>query len=190
MKRSDLEALGLSDEQITGVMKLKSSLISENENKIETLEKEKKELEVQVSDLKNNITQRDNDIKELKNSKDTISKEKYEELENKYKDLEKTSKENLENVKKGFLIDKMLGDSKAKNTEVLKKQLDMEKVILNDGKLTGLEEQIEALKESDAYLFDIEDTEPVEVSAGGSHDKPVKNDSFDFNFNHIREKKD
>ena len=26
MKRSDLEALGLNDEQITGVMKLKSSL--------------------------------------------------------------------------------------------------------------------------------------------------------------------
>ena len=108
MKRSDLEKLGLTEEQITEVMKLKSTSIEELETQVETLSKEKKTLETENADLKNNVAQRDEDIKALKNSKDNVSKETYEALEEKYKELETTSKKNVEDVTKNFLIDKVL----------------------------------------------------------------------------------
>lgn len=48
MTREDLRKLELSDEQITGVMKLKSTAIGELEKKIETLNEEKTNLQNQI----------------------------------------------------------------------------------------------------------------------------------------------
>jgi hypothetical protein len=38
--------------------------------------------------------------------------------------------------------------------------LDHSKIVIKDGKLDGLDPQIEALKKSDAYLFDAVETKP------------------------------
>ena len=43
----------------------------------------------------------------------------------------------------------------ARNVDVIWPLLNLEKITENDGKLEGLAEQVEALKQSDAYLFDI-----------------------------------
>lgn len=190
MKRSDLEKLGLTEEQITEVMKLKSTSIEELETQVETLSKEKKTLETENADLKNNVAQRDEDIKALKNSKDNVSKETYEALEEKYKELETTSKKNVEDVTKNFLIDKVLSNSKAKNLDVLKKQLDLEKVTLENNEIKGLDEQIKALQESDSYLFNIEDPEQnqTELNLGGDHNGSTPSNDFSFDFAGVREK--
>lgn len=51
---------------------------------------------------------------------------------------------------------------KAKNVDVVMKMIDFEKVKEKNGQLSGLDEQLEALMKSDAYLF-----EPVSEGNGG-----------------------
>ncbi|CEI72936.1 phage scaffolding protein [Romboutsia hominis] len=55
-----------------------------------------------------------------------------------------------------YSLDSALKDAKCKNTKALKALLDMDSIKYQDGKLDGLENQLNSLKESDSYLFDIE----------------------------------
>ena len=51
-----------------------------------------------------------------------------------------------------------LSGAKAKNGKAVKAMLDMSKVKMGeDGKLSGFDEQIEALKKSDGYMFDVQE---------------------------------
>ncbi len=68
MKREDLEKLGLSEEQVTGVMKLKSGLISS--------------LETENSSLTNQLEKINNEIKYYKDMNIDDMKKSLEELEN------------------------------------------------------------------------------------------------------------
>lgn len=54
-----------------------------------------------------------------------------------------------------FLLNEELSKAKTKNTKAVKALLDNEKIVLKDGKFEGLNEQIEALKKSDSYLFEL-----------------------------------
>lgn len=56
-------------------------------------------------------------------------------------------------LEKNYLINDSLKDAKAKNIKAVRGLLDLESVKVEDGKLSGLEEQIKALQESDSYLF-------------------------------------
>lgn len=47
-----------------------------------------------------------------------------------------------------------LRDMKARNVDIVMKQLDLDKISEENGALVGLSEQVEALKQTDAYLFD------------------------------------
>ena len=62
----------------------------------------------------------------------------------------------IEVFKKQNALDKALQGYKAKDTSILSKMLDMEKVKFNDKYeiVEGLKEQIEPLKESHDYLFE------------------------------------
>jgi hypothetical protein len=62
---------------------------------------------------------------------------------------------------------------KGKNTKAIKALLDIEKIKLDGDKLLGLDSQLEALKKSDAYLFEDEEKKEtkVKVDSGQKHDK-------------------
>lgn len=55
-----------------------------------------------------------------------------------------------------YTIKDAVRNSKAKNADIVLKMIDTEKITENNGQLFGLNEQIEALKKSDAYLFESE----------------------------------
>lgn len=173
MNRKFLEELGLEKDQINSIM----------EKNGEDLEKQKEKLaqkDEEIRGLKANIEERDKDIEDLKKADDKVSKEDYETLQNKYKELEKTSKENVANVTKNFLIDKVLSNSKAKNVDVLRKQIDFDKVKLDGDKITGLDDQIEALQKSDSYLFNTDDkNKTVKLNGDLNNDAP-KNEAKDL----------
>lgn len=173
MNRKFLEELGLEKDQINSIM----------EKNGEDLEKQKEKLaqkDEEIRGLKANIEERDKDIEDLKKADDKVSKEDYEALQNKYKELEKTSKENVANVTKNFLIDKALAGSKAKNVDVLRKQIDFDKVKLDGDKITGLDDQIEALQKSDSYLFNTDDkNKTVKLNGDLNNDAP-KNEAKDL----------
>lgn len=180
MNRKFLEDLGLEKDQINSIMEKHGEVI-------ESHKKEVAEKDAKIGELEGNIKERDKDIENLKNATDKVSKEDYEALQNKYKDLEKESKANIDNVTKNFLIDKVLSNSKAKNVDILKKQIDMGKITLDGEVIKGLDEQIEALQKSDSYLFNIENETNPEINLGGTHTETTPSNDFNFGFIGVRE---
>ena len=141
-----------------------------------------------------------------------ISKGKYDELETKYNTANETIKGLRETVSKfdGVDVDGLkksvtdwetkyntdiaavkldsavnmaLVEAKAKNPKLAKAALDMSVIKLDGDKLLGLTEQIDTLKQSDAYLFDIEQQADDKGGAqvfktGGEHGKGTNTDTF------------
>ena len=122
----------------------------------------KKELEVQLKD-------RDTQLAELsKNNKDN------ENLLNQIKDLQALNKQTttdyenkINQMQFDYALDGALTNAKSKNNKALKALLDMNSIKYQEGKLEGLQEQIEALKNDASYLFDLE-TAPVNTGGIGN----------------------
>ena len=94
----------------------------------------------------NEISKKYSENKDLVNELETLRNEKaslIEEYENKIKATEFN-----------YALDSALNSAKCKNTKALKALLDIDSIKYQDGKLEGLESQLNALKESDSYLFD------------------------------------
>ena len=85
--------------------------------------------------------------------KGSISQADYEA---KKKEIEDNSKAEIEKVKLESKIDLAINNAKAKNVKSVKANLDLDKIKLDGDKLLGFDDQIEALKKSDAYLFEID----------------------------------
>lgn len=82
--------------------------------------------------------------------KGSISQEDYEA---KKKEIEDNSKNELEAVKKDSKIEIALLNAGARNIKSVKANLNLENIKLDGDKLLGLDDQLEALKKSDSYLF-------------------------------------
>ncbi len=90
--------------------------------------------------------------------------------------LEKTVAEKDEQyleLKKNSLIDLSLVKNKAKNPKAVKALLNMEELKLENDTLVGLDEQIETIKTTDAYLF-----HTVEIP--NTQQKGVKNEEMNI----------
>ena len=149
MKRKFLEDLGLEADVVEKIMKQYGDDMKEKDTKIGTLEND-------ISIKDGIIEARNNKIAELeKVDVEAIKKEQF--------DLGKAegSKE-IEVFKKQNALDKALSQYKAKDTGILSKMLDMDKVKFNDKFeiVEGLEEQVNTLKESHDYLFDSDNPKP------------------------------
>jgi hypothetical protein len=136
------------------------------------------EVNNQVKDLRQQITDREKQIKELGQLKDNG------ELTKKIAELEAANKKALEEYDaklkardKEIAIDTYLMSQKARNVKAVKAVLDLEKVTHKDGKLEGLEEMVTKLKESDGYLFDVDESNN---RSGGDPNKktPPTTDKF------------
>lgn len=122
----------------------------------------KKELEVQLKD-------RDTQLADLsKNNKDN------ENLLNQIKDLQALNKQTttdyenkINQMQFDYALDGALTNAKSKNNKALKALLDMNSIKYQEGKLEGLQEQIEALQKDASYLFDL-DTAPTNTGGLGS----------------------
>ena len=147
MKRKFLEDLGLEKEDIDSIM-------AENGKDVE-------KAKADYEDVKDQLETANATITDLK--KNNVDNEK---LQNKVTEYEtEIAKLKDEAAKKDFnyRLEDALKGSKAKNLKALKALLDMDKVKLEGDKFTGLEEQLTALKESDAYLFDAEEQQPPQL---------------------------
>ena len=113
----------------------------------------KKDLEVQLKD-------RDTQLADLsKNNKDN------ENLLNQIKDLQALNKQTttdyenkINQIQFDYALDGALTNAKSKNTKAIKALLDMNSIKYQEGKLEGLQEQIEALQKDASYLFDLNNT--------------------------------
>lgn len=141
--------LGLTDEQVESVMEAHGKSIS-------GVKQEKSTLEAEVENYKTQITERDNQLEELKNNnKDNGAlTEQIDALKtaNQAKDAEKAKE--LADLQKNYEIKLALNNANVRNEIAVGALLNLEEVTLDENnQLTGLNEQLEALKETDGYLF-------------------------------------
>ncbi|MGM8212630.1 phage scaffolding protein [Virgibacillus sp. W0430] len=151
MNREFLREQGLSDEQIEAVMREHGKSINSVKEKADKVD----DLESQIEDLQTQIKDRDTQLNDLSEKvKDN------EELTNTIEQLKKDNKtateelqQKLEKQAFDFALEKAIANAQAKNPKAVKALLDTESIKLDGETLLGLEDQLTALKESDAYLF-------------------------------------
>ena len=161
-----LKANGIEEEQANSIIKAMNEAKLYT-TKLENIDDRYAKLKGQKEELDKMVKDRDIQLSDLsKNNKDnTELKIKLDELQlsnkNQIADYEaKISKMEFDNA-----LDKTLSSAKCKNNKALKALLDVEGIKYQDGKLEGLEGQLENLKKEASYLFE-------DVPAGGSGFNP------------------
>lgn len=107
-------------------------------------------------DLLNQLKEKDEQFNEI-SKKYSENKDLASELETLKNDKAKLIEEyenKLKATEFNHALEGALNSAKCKNAKALKALLDMDSIKYQDGKLEGLESQLNALKESDSYLFE------------------------------------
>ena len=163
MKRKFLEDLGLEAEAIEKIMAEAGKDVTS--------------LKARVDDLTEQINVKDTTISEKNSKIAELEKVDVEAIKTaEYERGKQDGSKEIEVFKKQNALDKALQGYKAKDTSILSKMLDMEKVKFNDKFeiVEGLEEQINPLKESHDYLF--ENNNPLPTFTGNI--KPPANNEI------------
>lgn len=157
MKKEDFVALGISEEQATKAAEAsKKELESyvtktdfEAANQVKgQLEKDIRDRDKQLEDLKKNSGDNEGLMKQI----ETLQAENKAAMEKNEADMK--------DLKLSTAIKLALGES-AQDAELVSGLFDKSKLILSDdGKVTGLEEQLKSVKESKPFLFKEEKAEP------------------------------
>lgn len=177
MQREFLQNLGLSDEQVQAVLIQHGKSTNEIKGKLAQTEE-------QVADLQNQIGDRDKQLKKLEKATGD-NQELAQEIDKLRKENEQRSKDfqvKIAEQAKDFAIGNALRDAGAKNVKATRALLDMDKVSVDDnGNLIGLSDQVKALQETDAYLFEQKQEEQqvkpkVELFAGGNPNSATPKD--------------
>lgn len=178
MKRKFLEDLGLTKEQIDRVM-------DENGKDIEAEKEKATTATAELEDVKKQLKEANSTITDLKKS--NADNEALQAKVKEYEDTIKTQKADYEakvrNLTLDSAIEKALSNAGAKHIDLLSTKIDREKLkIETDGKVTGLDEQISAYKESYKDLFTpkIEGRDP---NNNGGGKPPVNNPWSKEHFN-------
>ena len=148
MKKEMLIEMGIDEEKASKVMELYSESIKNMVSKDE------------LTTANNTITQ----LKETVKKFDGVDIEK---LKTDVTNWETKYNTDILNIKKNNAVDMDIITANGKNTKAIKALIDMDKVSLkDDGTLEGFD--IESLKKSDSYLFDVETvkTEGTGFSSG------------------------
>ena len=161
-----LKANGIEEEQANSIVKAMNEAKIYT-TKLENIDDRYAKLKGQKEELDKMVKERDVQLSDLsKNNKDNAELQKMlDDLQvsnkNQIADYEaKISKMEFDNA-----LDKTLSSAKCKNNKALKALLDIEGIKYQDGKLEGLEGQLENLKKEASYLFE-------DVQSGGSGFNP------------------
>lgn len=112
----------------------------------------------ELKQAKTEISNRDKQLEELKKVDAEKLQEEITTLQQTNKDLADKHEAEIKQLKIDQAIERHLSDAKAKNTKAVKALLDLEHVELSeDGSIKNLDSQLKTLKESDAYLFNMEE---------------------------------
>ena len=144
MKKEDLVALGLDDTQINAIFKMRGIEIEKTKKIIADLENEKAEAERKLAEVTKNIISTE-DFEAIKNEK--------LELEQKITEMTEAHQSEINEIKFNVALEKELIKAGAKDIKLVKTVLDTDQIKFEDGKIEGLTEQLESVKESYDYLF-------------------------------------
>jgi len=149
MNRKFLEDLGLEKEAIDKIMAEHGKTVNATKEKADKAEA----LQSQIDDYKQQIKDRDNQLEELKKVDAGALEKTISELQEANKTQKSEHEEKIAKQQKEFAIELALRDAGALNSKAVKALLDTESIKLDGETLLGLDDQVKALQESDAYLF-------------------------------------
>ena len=170
MKREDLKKLGLTDEVIE-----KAGLEADVLDKIMALhgkdiEKHKEDLATATTaaeGLQKQLDEANKQIESFKELKPEELQKAVEDWKTKAETAEAEAKKQIDALKFHHALDGALLGAKARNPKAVKALLKIDDLKLtDDGKLLGLDEQVEALKTENDYLFESDEPDPKIVTGG------------------------
>lgn len=172
MKRKFLEDLGLEADVVEKIMAESGKDTTALKAKVDDLTEQVNVKETTIAEKNKKITEFEKiDIEAVKNSEFQRGKEEG-------------SKE-IENFKRQNSLEKALLNYKAKDTSIINKMLDMEKVKFNDKYeiVEGLEEQIKKIQETHDYLFNSDKPLPSfsDTTPGTENNISGNPDEMDYN---------
>ena len=160
MKKEEFVALGISEE-----LAAKAEQESKKELEAYVPKTDLEAANTTKAQLEKDIRTRDKQLEELKKASGS-----NEERQKQITDLQAENKADMKDLKLTTAIKLAIGES-AHDADLVAGLLDRSKLILSDdGKVTGLDEQVKTLKEGKAFLF-------KESTASGP-DKPGKKPSY------------
>lgn len=189
MKREDLIALGLTDEQVNKVM-------NENGKDIEKYKKEVEKYKTQFESTKASLDEANTTIESYKGKDMNIEKiqQAADEWKNKYDTETKALNDKLTAQERKYATDSYFAGMKF-TSESAKRgiiaQFNEQKFELKDGKFIGADEYMKTLKESDAGAFATEKPDVTLPSfSRGTQTNNTHQDmpNFGFSFNGVRPK--
>lgn len=163
MKTEFLKSLGLNEEQIKSIM-------AENGKDIEAEKEKAKAISTELDSTKTQLAESNKTIADIK--KNNVDNEALQAKVKEYEDTIKNQKVDYEakvrNLTLDSAIEKALTSSKAKHSDLLSTKIDREKLLISeDGKVTGLDEQLKGLKETYKDLFEEKISGPTPANPEG-----------------------
>lgn len=157
MKREELKAMGLTDEQVETVMAKNGAEVAALNTQITTLKSEKAQLENDKKVITKEKEDKEKAIADLQ--KDSISKEEYDK---KVKEIEENARKENEEYVYNDLLNKGLDDAKVLKDEITRTAIislinkDKDKTKISDDKksIVGLKELIEDYKKQAPHFFE------------------------------------
>lgn len=163
MNSEALKALGLNDEQVKGAMVLYGKDVNPLKEQVNTLTSERDAAKQQVTTVTSQLDQLQKDHKS-----DSDLKAEIDKLKEANSQAEKDAAAKLTQVKLDSATNLALLQSGALNTKAVNALINKDALKLDDkGNLTGLDDQLKALKEADdsKFLFKAVDQEPVKPNS-------------------------
>ena len=157
MKREELKAMGLTDEQVESVMAKNGAEVAALNTQITTIKSEKAQLENDKKVITKEKEDKEKAIADLQ--KDSISKEEYDK---KVKEIEENARKENEEYVYNDLLNKGLDDAKVLKDEITRTAIislinkDKDKTKISDDKksIVGLKELIEDYKKQAPHFFE------------------------------------
>lgn len=124
--------------------------------KEQNIEERYSKVKNQKNELDKQLADRDKQIEELmkNNSSNTELLNQLEALKQENLNSKNEYESKISKLEFNYALDKALLGAKCRNTTALKALLRLDDIKMNEGKLEGLEEQLETLRENDGYLFE------------------------------------
>ncbi|MGL5479953.1 MAG: phage scaffolding protein [Clostridium sp.] len=141
-------------------------------------------VDVRYNKLKEQNKELDSQVKEYSSQLEGLSKnnkdnqeliKQIEQLQLSNKQTQEAYDNKIKAMEFDYALDSALSMAKCKNKMALKALLDLESINYQEGKLEGLEGQINALKDTDSYLF--EETTPTNTGGVGNFGRSKTSES-------------
>ncbi len=167
MKKEELLAIGLTEEQAAQVFALNGKDLTRLNNRLQTKEQQLALAQKETASIAGRLTQ--------------VEAMDVEGLQAEAKQWRQKYEQDMAALRLEHAVDAALLQAKAKNPKLVKAALDRSAITMKEGQVQGLQEQLAKLRETDGYLFGGAEqaaTPAVVAPAGKAQVKTLSRESF------------